>query len=182
MKISKIKIVGLFFLVSCFLISCSSLPDASEENQTLVVGQIILEAKGFLTYGSVSVNGINRNGIEITIQEVSTGKEYKMKSFIRGIFHSVKIPEGSYRITSYYFKKSVGNSWADVRQNNPGYKFEIVNGKVNNMGLIQWNSERGKQTVSLYNSQYDQVRSEFQKEFEKSNWNEREWINIDLLR
>jgi hypothetical protein len=182
MKISKSFIVILFFLFSSFLISCTSLPDADENNQTLVIGEIILNAKGFLTYGSASVNGTSKRGIEITIREISSGKEYKMKSWSEGLFYSTKISEGNYMIIKYYFKNTVGNSWADVTQNNPGYIFEIENGVVNNLGLIQWNSERGKSTLSFYNSQHEQVRTDFREIYAESNWNEKEWKSVNLSR
>ena len=107
-----------------------------------------------------------------------------MESKSEGLFYSANIPQGIYGIIKLYTKKESGSSWASLTltASNMAYKIEIVNGKVNNLGIITWDfvgnagGERGYGTLD-YNRDYIQVRNLFQEKNSSSNWNQKEWIN-----
>jgi len=173
-------------ICSTFLVfGCASFPEPNKENQTLVIGKIIQHGTGYRFYGSVSVNGTNKFGIQITLQELISGQAYTMRTRSDGMFFSVNIPEGEYKITRIYLRKKSGSAWASmtwVPRDSDEYRLEIVNGKVNNFGSTSWECESGVKNSMFYNREYEQVRDSFQENNRSSNWNEREWVNINIKR
>jgi hypothetical protein len=182
-----IKQVMTTIFISFLVYGCVSLPEPDNENQTLVVGIFIHEAKGYQTYGSVSVNGTTKVGINITLQELNSGKNYSMRTKSEGIFYSTNIPQGVYRFTRVYIKKESGSSWADITWSEANIgttRIQIEHGRVNNLGTITLNATDGPNATGqrIYNQGYDQVRNLFQKQKSSSNWNQREWLNNGINR
>lgn len=64
------KKYAFFLLFSFIIFGCTSLPEPSDTKSTMVIGKIILAAKGFDGYGHVNVNGISKTGITIIIEEM----------------------------------------------------------------------------------------------------------------
>jgi len=174
----KAKLVMIFFIIGSVFLSCASFPDANEKNRTLIIGQIVLEAKGWPT-DNISINGIYKTGIQITIQDNASGKTYSIKSQNDGMFYSVNVPNGNYKITRIYFKKTSGRSWRDVWIEPGRSQFVIKEGYVNNLGLFNWLSEPSK-SLLLNNKEYEQVKNLFQEEYVSSNWNEKDWIETNI--
>ena len=182
------KIVRVSFIVVCSILlafGCASFPEPTESSQTLVIGEIVQQGKGYRFYGSASVNGTNRSGIEITIQDLNSEKPYTIRSRPTGLFYSINIPEGTYKVTRVFLRKESGGGWASITWNAPkdaDRSFEIVNGKVNNFGLINWECESGEKNFLYYNKEYGQAKDTFMENYKSSKWNEREWINISVKR
>jgi len=180
----KNKLIGLG-IVCCFIfLSCITLPEADENNQTLVIGTITHQGEGFPTVVNVSLNGTNKKGIIITLREVSSGRIYNMKTNSAGLFYSVNIPAGQYRITNLYLKKERGRASTSIGWAPPAnveHRLTIQNGRVNNLGSISWECISGERNRINYNREYQQARDLFREENSSSNWNEKEWVNINVI-
>jgi hypothetical protein len=178
--IKRIILVSMGF----FIFGCASFPKADNEHQTLLIGSVIQQGKGYQYYSTVSVNGTNRMGIEVTLQELNGEKTYILRTNSNGLFYSVNIPEGSYKITRLYLRKESGSAWASI-----GWSIsstmrivEIVRGKVNNLGTLRWNCENDVSNAVTFNTGYSEVRDIFQEKNKSSNWNEKEWANVNVAR
>ena len=172
--------LGLMLIVGSLFWGCVSFPDASEKNQTLTIGQVILEAKGWST-ANISINGTHKVGIEITIQNSENEKAYLVKSRSDGLFYTTNIPKGNYKITKMYFKKTSGSAWRDVWIEPSRGQFEIQDGCVNNFGILAWHAESSKSTLTG-NNEYEEVRMLFLEKYVSSNWNEKEWKSTAIGR
>jgi hypothetical protein len=180
----KISIIPAM-LAAALIFSCASFPKADNEHQTLVIGTIIQEGKGYQMYGSTSVNGTNKSGIEFTIQELNGEKTYTLRTRSDGIFYSINIPEGEYKITRLFLRNEAGSAWASIEWTPLAareIRIGIVNSKVNNLGSISWECENNVRNQISYNREYGQVRDLFQEKNKSSNWNEKEWTNINVYR
>jgi hypothetical protein len=182
------KIVKICFLIvnfSFLFIGCASFPKADNKHDTMVIGAIIQQGKGYDNYyGLVSVNGTKKIGIEISLQG-SDKKVYKMKTRTDGLFYSVNIPEGVYKLKKLYLKNESGSAWVSISWITPDdteHKVKIISGKVNNLGTINWECEKDVKNRIFYNREYVQVRDVFQEIYKSSNWNEKEWIDTKIIK
>ena len=158
----KVKIFCVF-IISALVYSCVSLPEASNGNQTLVVGIIIVRHN----------KTTKKIGTTLYLQELNGKKMYTIRSGSDGLFYSTKIPHGGYKLTKVVWK--IGNTtWTTT--SGSIYRIEIENGKVNNLGVIN-NTGNNKSATYTWNSGYGQVRDIFQQKYGSSNWFEKEWIN-----
>jgi len=181
------KTVNVCLFIFCFglFFGCASFPNADKEHNTMVIGAINQQAQGYNYYGSATINGINTSGIEISIKNLKDENIYTMRTISGGQFYSINIPEGEYKISKLYIKKEFGSSWASISWTPPSdaeQKFEIINGKVNNLGTISWECEKDVKNRILYNREYGQVRDAFQEKNKSSNWNEKEWVDIKIIK
>ena len=169
---------ALMIIAGFLVMGCASFPEADEKSETLVIGHIALEAKGWRSSSAATVNGVKKSGIEITMQNINDNKKYVMKSRRDGLFYSNKIPEGRYKITKLYYRNSSGKSWASLRWN-PRALLSIHDGWVNNLGIIEWQCVHPYASLSC-NREFEQVKDSFQEEFNLSNWNEKKWLNTGI--
>jgi hypothetical protein len=178
------KCLFLYLLVCLLVVGCVTLKEPDSENQTLVVGMMNFQGKGFGYGGQATVNGTTKMGIEISLQELTSKKIYTMVSQIDGLFYSAKIPQGIYGIIRIYLKIEDSSGWAYLEQpyDNTAYRIEIVNGKVNNLGLFNYSVEKGRSSSLNINQGYEQVRTLFRQKNGSSNWNQKEWINNGINR
>ena len=179
-----IKISFFIIYLSFLFLSCASFPKADNKHDTMLIGVIIQQGKNFKIYGSGSVNGTNKVGIEFSLRSLTSGKIYTMKTWTEGIFHSEKIPEGIYKINRIYFRKGVGISW--IPKDNE-YKIEIISGKVNNLGIIKWESEVNEKNLYVkntiyFNRDYEQAKDIFKEQNKSSDWNEKDWIDTKIIK
>jgi len=150
----------------------------------MVIGAIIQHGKGYKFASTASVNGINKTGIEITLQGLDD-KFYTMKTKSDGLYYSTNIPEGVYKIIKFYLKNTSGGSWASITYTisaDTELKVEITAGKVNNLGTINWECEKNVKNTISFNREYEQVKEIFQENNKSSNWNEKEWIDIKTIK
>ena len=174
-KLNRLFIV----IISCIVIGCASIPKANEKNQTLIVGQIALEAKNWpIPYAYV--NGTYKTGIEITIENIESGKKYSVKSQNNGLFYLNNIPNGNYRISRLHLNKP---SWKVQRglRWDPRRQFKVIEGYVNNFGQLNWYCTRNN-TTFYYNKEYEEVRNIFQEKYKSTNWNEKDWLDTLITR
>ena len=186
MRILKISIIVIFILIFgsvSLAFGRANIPEPSDDQQTLVIGMMTHQGKGHQT--QVSLNGTNNYGIELTIQELTGGQTYTMRTNTDGSFFSVNVPEGTYKITRLFLKKEIGRQWASITWTTPSnveHKFEIINGKVNNFGIISWETIQGERNYIYYNREYERVRDSFQANNNASKWNERDWLMTNITR
>ena len=177
----NIKDYFTIFFISILLIGCTSIPEANSDIQTLIIGELQLEASGYST-ANVPINGISTVGIDMKIQNTSTGKDYFLRSTTGGVFFSVNVPPGIYRITRLYYKREAGNAWREVWWDRPlgTSSFEVEFGKTNNMGQLHWVSVSGISSTLQHNEGYEQVSNNFIQNNPKSNWLEKEWVSTNI--
>jgi len=172
--------MGLVIFLGISLVSCVSVPDADGNNQTLVIGEFSVQGTGYGGNYS-SWNGKVTNGITITIQNTSTSETHKMSSGIDGLFFSVKIPSGSYRITRLVSPNPGGQNMVSEQINPTSRIFTVKCRIVNNLGKINEiktasNSNSGNYAIRIELDQgYEEVRNDFQRRNSGSNWHQKQW-------
>jgi hypothetical protein len=177
---------GKKIIIACVIIlvfGCATLSEPKSESDKLVTGIIIQKGEGFQNYSGASVNGIHKTGIEMTIKNISTNEEYKVKTRKNGLFYIYELPEGIYEIDNFYLKVTSGNAWADTHSSpNDSLKFSVVNGKVNNLGVINWDGKMRGGTNFTFSQLYNDVINEFNAQFPKSAWLDHEVINTNIIK
>ena len=172
-----------------FLVSCAVVPTASEKNPTLLVGEIAFVGNNHPNRNGISFNGTTTAGIEIVLRNTATNELLHITSGKSGLFYT-NLKEGEYFIDELYIiKKKKKNSsrsfedddlwasskvpWASLGINPAQKVLEIERGKVNNVGSILWSIDSEHDVIQTDNP--SSVKSDFAKQFPKSNWNEKEW-------
>lgn len=163
----------IYNILLCFLIGCTSIPTATEENPTLLVGEIVL-LSDYVSNQEISFKGTTISDIAITLRNTANNETFRIVSNSAGLFH-INLQEGKYLIDELYIKKEQANGAWSYFYTNPAPKvFEIKKGKVNNIGTINWSYiERRHNVIQTDNS--ISVKANFLKKYPKSNWNQREW-------
>jgi len=158
------KHLYLYLIICLLAIGCATLKESDSENQTLVVASFTGEP-----------------GLILYLQEISGNETYLLKFESNGLFNSVKIPPGSYSVSKYAIRYKGGgiiNFTGTLRTR----RFEIVSGKVNNLGTIdvlhKMNEVAGGSDAIGLNSNYEYTKNLFSGKHASSNWNQREWVNI----
>ena len=155
------------------LISCRTIPMYTEINPTLLVGEVIFKTN-MKELGILS-DGINISGIEILLKNTTTNENIRFSTDKNGLL-LVNLQYGKYKIEELYIKKQYNDgTWFDFYIKQPTIKvLEIENGKVNNIGTLQWSfMNRMHNLVQVDNT--SEVKNKFIKRFPESNWNQKEW-------
>ena len=154
---------------------CTSLPEADNENQTLVIGIVNIQHRYFPSSSSVE----KKTRVTITLQELSGKKIYSITSRSDGLFYSTKIPQGSYKLT-----KTVYIMGRTTRKIIPRgiHSIEILKGTINNLGTISFKPIDKKTGSISWNSGYDEAKNLFQLKYNFSNWLEKEWVETVIKR
>lgn len=175
------KLFGLFAVLA-LLVSCASITkyEPKTESDSLVIGRMVFQCINFNSYGGVSVNGTNIDGIEVRINDLTTGKQTSAYTRINGVFVFLNLdPSHQYQINGLYYKKSEGNSWADAVLY-PGdiYIFSPIVGKVESLGsfigFLDNHSRKG-----YIKKTNDDVIALFKKYYKDSKWNSYEFISAE---
>ena len=177
------KFINYFFLsfVIFLLFGCVSLSAPKTQDDNLFVGIIIHTGEGYQKYSSASVNGTHKSGIEMTIVNVSSKEEYKIRTKKNGLFYINTLPEGTYEVAQFYLKVTNGNSWSDTYSSpSSRWIFNITNGKINNFGVINWDGKFREGTNFKFSQLYNDVLNEFNTQFPKTNWSTREVANLNI--
>jgi hypothetical protein len=183
---NRIKDCWIAFAVIAAVVligGCASFPEPGKNNQTLVIGKIVEKGINFDAAQGASVNGTNLCNIEISIKELSSGKEIKLISNGDGIFHSTSMKPGDYELTKFYIRITSGGAWADMWTKPAADKFfTISENRVNNLGGIEWICDKKKGYYYWLNKEYDDVKSNFAKTNPDSAWNNANWENVTFHR
>jgi len=176
----KNRFVAVIFCLLFF--NCVSYLSAANYNPTIVAGTILNNSTGypFCNCGAISVNGINRHGIKISIQEKTSKKIYTLISESDGLFFSANIPKGIYTLNKINYKKTYNSCWYEVSWSCGICAFEVFDGKMNNLGTIKWNCEYKESSHIYYNRGYEEAMNIFKTRYSSISRN-REWINANII-
>ena len=184
----RIFVMSLTIFLASFLIGCSSLPEPKTENDTLVIGIIKHTGDNYVNYviGS-SLNGTKTNEIQMTIKNINTNENFIIKTQKNGLFYYVNLSEGLYRIERLFIRISVGSGFVTTfSRPETDYFFSIINGKINNLGVINWsttliNYQPFSVSADYILSQlYNDVIIECNKQFTKSEWLKKDIVQITM--
>lgn len=126
----KNKFMVFAFLASFLMLaSCASNPkgkvtkcEPKGTDFTMLCGVITAECTGYDKYmGEISLNGLHKKGMEVTIRDLTTKKDYKVKTEERGFFYLPKAEVGhSYKLVNVHLEIQKGNfiSWQDFNFDN----------------------------------------------------------------
>jgi len=184
MKDSKI-IIGFTLLIFVFVVfsSCATTKFSKEPDEsitTLLVGQIRLE-----TYGipiGYELKGPYTSPIQIYLENMSTGEIAKLESKgSEGFFSMINPSAKSYRIQKIYLKAFGENYYAEFEFIISSEVILNINeGKVNNLGLIEWKYDYNYKRQYADNLNYEKTKIWFEEKYPESVWNKKEWVNIIL--
>jgi len=171
---SATKVVLLF--VFCLLTGCTSIPTSTEQNLTLLVGEVVFSSNDYINSQGISFVGITKGNIKISLRNTETKEIITAFTDGTGFFYVDRLQEGKYEIIELFLeKKRPDGAWANIYVNPARKVLEIEKGKVNNTGTIDWIFSESKHIViQSDNSLF--VQNNFAKRFPKSNWNLKEWI------
>lgn len=179
----KTKVMPYLGLAIFLIFGCATYSEPKTENDKLLTGIIVHTGIGYKKYSGATVNGIHKTGIEMTIKNVSTNEEFKIRTKKNGLFYLHELPVGTYEIEDFYLKVSSGKAWADTHSSPDNrLRFSIENGKVNNLGVINWDGKMREWTNISFNNSYNTVMKEFTSRFPKSNWLKMEVINLNIKK
>jgi hypothetical protein len=129
----------------------------------------------------VSIQSATSPGIEIELSKVNGIGMYTLLAGADGMFYSVRVPAGVYKITKLVYTGRNGSSGWSITLRNPP-RIEIEHGKVNNLGLLNFPDATSTTVYAEWNKNYEQVGTQFRQKYSSSNWNNKEWINIGFDR
>jgi len=170
-------------LTAAFLLdSCTTFPAPDAAHSTLIVGSIELTASGHpVGFSGNTVNGTHKEGIEITIENVQTKAKYVLHSRGDGLFFSQEVPAGDYSIKRFYYNRKSGGGHADTNTYPDRNRlFTIVEGKVNNLGSISWQSDLEERMGHLANKDYIAVRNQVASIDSMSQWLKLDWEEVHV--
>jgi hypothetical protein len=161
-------------LLLCLFVGCSAIPTSTEQNSTLLVGEIVFIGSDYISNNGISFSGTITSGIDITLRNTTTNELSRFSSDKNGLFY-MNLKEGKYLIDELYIKREDNRgAWAYLYTNPPQKILEIEEGKVNNIGTIRWSFVDRKHDVLQTDNSFA-VKMAFSKQFSKSNWNQKEW-------
>jgi hypothetical protein len=155
--------------------ACVSIPLATAENDTLIVGQFNILRD--MTRNK-EVNGTFTGGIKLSFRSVNDNSISNCLTQEDGWFFLAVADEGIYELSELYYERAGGNTRYIF---NPNLErcFVVKKGKVNNLGLITLSYEDRK--TSLEDStKYDTIKTAFSERFAELEWNNVEWVHTNL--
>lgn len=168
--------------IALVLTGCAKIAEPDGPDDSLLIGAITLEAKGFKEKSDMRIDGEHSRNITITLRNLETEEDYLVKVVGSGLFWSNKIPKGVYYIRGYSFVLERDNFKYTLNSGPPFLvTLAIEPGKVTNLGALLWYTDDLRDENEL-----KQVKNpeEFRKmlltEFPDSAWHKREWISISL--
>ena len=170
------------FLSAILFSGCSSLPEPSEKNRTLLYANT--EYFGAYTVGGNESAEVKKqiSGITVKIKNIATKKTYTLVSNAKGEIIRANLPEGTYIIAeiSSEFEYD-GRNWVSncvPRTNDVSAYFKIRPGVVN-LGVIhlQINFDDGWGRVSWMNSP-EVAQSRFEEIHFDSWWIAEDWFTM----
>ncbi|NLY88944.1 MAG: hypothetical protein GX085_04910 [Firmicutes bacterium] len=166
-------------LAAVFLAGCAKIPEPDGPDDSLLIGVINLEARGYREKSDMRIDGEHSRNITITFCDVITGKEYKVKTGEAGLFWSNEIPTGNYYLKTLHFELERDNYKYWIRRGFSSATLPVRPGRVTNLGALLWYSDAEKEEERIRQVKTpEQLRNELQRKFPESAWYEREWISI----
>ena len=161
-------------LAFSLLIGCRTIPMATENNPTLLVGKVIFYGR-FISAHGISFDGTITRGIEISLRNTTTNEVFRFSPDNNGLFH-INLQDGKYALDELYIRRyNSEGAWSNLFTN-PSQKFiEVERGKVNNIGTIRWTFVNRRHHIEQFDN-LATVRDAFSARYTRSNWNQKEWI------
>ena len=179
----KIKLPICYVLMSILFFSCSTMLRIEPQTckQSLVIGQIRLEAKNFSKVGSISVNGIHHSSINIRVLNLTTGEEFEVLSRGgTGLFYFLSEEGNTYSIVNFkYTNTGTHGTYAQISVSPTDLILQIEPGKVYNIGKIEWNADKDAHAhYFTFKRNYLELENLIRIKYAKSKWNLHEWENV----
>ncbi|MCQ2586118.1 MAG: hypothetical protein MJ185_11055 [Treponema sp.] len=141
---------------------------------TMLCGVITAECTGYENYmHEVTLNGTHKKGIELTIRDLTTKKEYKVKTEEHGFFYLPKAQVGhSYKLVKVHLEKWNGNYfyWAEFDFDNKDSRpITCKNREGNVLYALNIESNNGN-WISRHKGNADWVKSILKLNYPGSVW------------
>jgi len=123
------KRIYAFLCVFCLLFCCTSIPVSTDQNPTLLVGEIVFSSNNYKSHNGISFVGITTENIKIFIRNAETKEIISTITDKAGSFF-MNLQDGKYEIRELYLEKTRSNdgSWAYVYVNPSNKIVEIIKG------------------------------------------------------
>ncbi|NLZ43408.1 MAG: hypothetical protein GX894_00960 [Clostridia bacterium] len=169
-------------LVALLFAGCEKVPEPEGPDDSLLIGAIMLEARGYKETANMRIDGEHYRNITLTFSNAITGEEYELKTREAGLFWSNKIPAGNYYIKRYAFVLETDSHKYTLHGTLTGkLTLPVRPGRVTNLGAILWYSDAENEVYQFRQAKTpEQFRDELQKEFPESAWHQREWISVKI--
>lgn len=193
-------LIGLLSVFGC------KFTEPSKPSDTMFIGQISLDAKGFQDYtyifgsGDTSINGNKLADITLVLRNKESQKTYAATTDKWGAFYLFNPQPGSYMIEKLIYTHEVNKGWERI--NVSGINLPIIAslepGKVYNFGQLHWNAwvdaskeqagilqtlksaNSGLATLNQDSSSFDKLKGSFTQKLPKSRWLQKEWVNAEI--
>ena len=166
----------LLYLIIIVFSGCVTIREYSENNNTLVVGQI---KNIHDTRPSKDFNGVYQSNITIILKKLGDNENIVITSKNNGLFIIQDLQEGIYDLIETKFERQIGSIIYQLGGSINRYFF-VSGNKVNNLGIIVQNIQ--ERSYTLQTIDYDTVRKNFNEKYPKLQWNNIEWIDTYLTR
>lgn len=169
-------------LMALLFAGCEKVPEPEGPGDSLLIGAITLEARGYKETSNMRIDGEHSRNITLTFANVMTGEEYELKTREGGLFWTDKIPAGNYYIKRYAFRLETSGHIYTLHGTLSGrVTLPVRPGRVTNLGAILWYSDTENEVYQFRQAKTpEQLRDELQKLFPESAWFQREWISVKL--
>ena len=113
-------LMWMIFWGALVLASCTTLPDPSQTVQTLLVGEVVVEAKNFASNegGGININGSRTDGVTLTLTNYQSKAVTVLKADKAGFFCSAALPAGDYLISKILLELSTVTAMGGVTSSN----------------------------------------------------------------
>jgi len=165
------------------LSGCATVSEYDGNNKTLVYGLISHYGKNHPSYDGVSLNGVHKTGIEITLVNQENQKKSKLITNRDGFYYSTEVAPGKYKIVKIFLKnRNMGGAFSSFSLTPMNLKtFEVKDKMVNNFGFITWETD-GDELINVHYINSVQSFQYFRENFADSGWNKKEINNIDIYK
>ncbi|MGE5550036.1 MAG: hypothetical protein ACM3ZC_05830 [Bacteroidota bacterium] len=155
--------------------------DPTGPEDTLVVGRIRFEARGFEDRSDYpSLNGLHESNMTLTFESAGAGTKCVMSSRAGGVFYKNHLEPGMYRLVKLSAKVTEGRAWIalNVTFKTTRFIFPVEAGKVTNLGGIYMTIDDKGGNDIFQEAAPDVFRNYLTANFPESEWYAREWIDM----
>lgn len=159
--------------------------EPTEQKTNIILGQLNITIKNFDRFHGTNFNGKHTHDVSIFINKPGADEEDRIRinsSGSQGWFFAAGVEPGEYEVVEFSYTVRSGSNWSKLYwplHENSRQKFTIYADKVNNLGEVQWISDKKEGNVYYFIESFENVKENFTDTFYESEWLEKEWIEID---